>query len=166
MAVAQSLLPEFDHEMAATRTLLAVVPDAHVGWQPHPKSMTLGRLAAHLANMPNWALITLQQDEFDVGLPDAFGQNPFESVAATLARFDARVKSARAVLGETPDAVLIAPWTLRQSGHVIFSMPRAAVYRTWVMNHMIHHRGQLSVYLRLLDVPVPAVYGPTADTAS
>jgi uncharacterized damage-inducible protein DinB len=166
MAMAQWLLPEFDHEMATTRTLLSAAPGAHAGWQPHPKSMTLGRLAAHLANMPNWALITLQQDEFDVGVSGASGQTPFESMAVTLARFDALVKSARAVLAETPDAVLLAPWTLRNSGHLIFSMPRAAVYRAWVMNHMIHHRGQLSVYLRLLDVPVPSVYGPTADTAS
>jgi uncharacterized damage-inducible protein DinB len=165
-SITQTMLPEFDHEMATTRTLLAAVPDAFARWQPHAKSMTLGRLAAHIANMPNWLLLALQQDELDVGVPGATGQTSFESTAATLARFDALVKTSRNVLADTPDAVLQTLWTLKHSGHAIFSMPRGAVLRAWAMNHMIHHRGQLSVYLRLLDVPVPSVYGPTADSGS
>jgi uncharacterized damage-inducible protein DinB len=165
-SIAQSLLPEFDHEMATTRTLLAAVPETRASWQPHAKSMSLGRLAAHIGNMPNWVLITLQQDELDVAVPDATGQRAFESTAATLERFDALLRSGRAVLADTPDAVMHTLWTLKSAGHTIFSMPRGAVLRAWVMNHMIHHRGQLSVYLRLLDVPVPSVYGPTADSAS
>ena len=165
MAIVDALLPEFDHEMATTRTLLAAVPDARASWQPHAKSMSLGRLAAHIGNMPNWVLLTLQQDELDLGVGDATGQAPFTSTAESLARFDALVKSSRAVLAETPDAVMQTLWTLRSGNHAIFSMPRGAVLRTWTMNHMIHHRGQLSVYLRLLDVPVPSMYGPTADSA-
>jgi uncharacterized damage-inducible protein DinB len=165
MPMVQSLLPEFDHEMATTRTLLAAVPEARADWQPHAKSMSLGRLAAHLANMPAWAIATLQQDELDLSAPGVATQPPFESIAATLTRFDTLVRSGRAALAETPDAALLAPWTLKHGGHTLFTMPRGGVFRTWVMSHMIHHRGQLSVYLRLLDVPVPAVYGPTADTA-
>lgn len=166
MSIAQSLLPEFDHEMATTRTMLAVVPEARADWKPHPRSMSLGRLATHIATMPNWAIITLQQEQFEVNPPGGSAPQPFESRAATLDRFDALVRSSRAILAATPDAAMFVPWTLRSSGQIIVSMPRAAVFRSLVMNHMIHHRGQLSVYLRLLDVPVPSVYGPTADTAA
>jgi uncharacterized damage-inducible protein DinB len=163
-SIAQSLLPEFDHEMSTTRTLLAAVPDAYAAWQPHAKSMSLGRLAAHIGNMPNWVLLTLQHDELDVGIAGATGQRPFESSAATLERFDALVRSSRAALAETPDPLMLAPWTLKSGGHPLFSMPRNGILRAWVLNHMIHHRGQLSVYLRLLDVPLPSIYGPTADS--
>jgi uncharacterized damage-inducible protein DinB len=165
MSTVQSLLPEFDHEMSVTRTMLAAVPNARADWQPHAKSMSLGRLAAHLANLPAWAVAALQQDELDLTAPGVAAQPPFESMAATLERFDALVRTSRTALAGTPDAALLAPWTLKHGGHIVFTMPRGGVFRTWVMSHMIHHRGQLSVYLRLLDVPVPSVYGPTADTA-
>lgn len=165
MPIVQALLPEFDHEMSTTRTLLAVVPNAQAAWQPHAKSMSLGRLAAHLANMPAWAIAVLQQNELDLSAPGIATQPPFESMAATLERYDALVRTSRAALADTLDAALLAPWTLKHDGHTLFTMPRGGVFRTWVMSHMIHHRGQLSVYLRLLDVPVPAVYGPSADTA-
>ena len=165
MPTVQSLLPEFDHEMATTRTMLLAVPNARADWQPHAKSMTIGRLAAHLANLPAWAIAALQQDELDLAAPGVAEQPPFESMTATIGRFDALVRAGRAALANTPDAALFAPWTLKHGGHTLFTMPRGGVFRTWVLSHMIHHRGQLSVYLRLLDVPVPAVYGPTADTA-
>jgi uncharacterized damage-inducible protein DinB len=165
MSIVQALLPEFDHEMSVTRVMLAAVPNGRADWQPHAKSMSLGRLAAHLANMAGWAAATLQQDELDLASPGIATQLPFESTAATLERFDALVKTSRVALAGLPDAALHAPWTLKQGGQMLFTMPRGGVFRTWVMSHMIHHRGQLSVYLRLLDVPVPAVYGPTADTA-
>ena len=167
MSIAQTLLPEFDHEMATTRTMLAAVPNDRAQWQPHGKSMSIARLAMHITSMPNWGLITLQQDEFDLNPPD--GSRPpvqFESTAATIERFDSLVKKSRAVLAATSDAEMMAPWTLKNAGHTVFIMPKAAVFRSFVMNHMIHHRGQLSVYLRLLDVPVPPAYGPTADSAA
>jgi uncharacterized damage-inducible protein DinB len=166
MSIVQSLLPEFDHEMSVTRVMLAAVPNARADWQPHAKSMTLGRLAAHLANMPAWAVATLQQDELDLSAPGVATQPPFESMTATIARFDTLVATSRRALAEMPDAGLLAPWTLKHGGHTVFTMPRGGVFRTWVMSHMIHHRGQMSVYLRLLDVPVPSVYGPTADSAA
>lgn len=165
MSIVQALLPEFDHEMSVTRVMLAAVPDARADWQPHARSRTLGGLAAHLANLPAWVVAVLQQDALDLAEPGPAAQLPFESMAATIARFDALVVASRRALVETPDAALLAPWTLKQGGHTVFTMPRGGVFRTWVMSHMIHHRGQLSVYLRLLDVPVPSVYGPTADTA-
>jgi uncharacterized damage-inducible protein DinB len=162
MSIAQSLLPEFDHEMAMTRTLLACVPEARADWKPHVKSMSLGALAIHLARLPNWGIMTLQQTGLDLDP----GSTPpqFESLEATLARFDALVSNARGLLAASPDAALLVPWTLKRAGHTLFSMPRIAVLRSFMLNHMIHHRGQLSVYLRLLDVPLPAMYGPTADT--
>ncbi len=164
MSIAQSLLPEFDHEMSVTRVLLAAVPNVRAEWQPHAKSRSVGRLAAHLANLPAWAVAALQQDELDLAAPGVAAQPPFASMAATIERFDALVKTSRRALVETPDAALLAPWTLKQGGQTVFTMPRGGVLRTWVLSHMIHHRGQLSVYLRLLDVPVPSVYGPTADS--
>jgi uncharacterized damage-inducible protein DinB len=163
MSIAQSLLPEFDHEMATTRTLLACVPPAHGGWKPHARSMSLGELTAHLANLPSWGLMTLQQFELDMSAPESTPPQ-FESLAATLARFDLLVANNRNLLIASPDAVLLVPWTLKRAGHALFSMPRIGAFRLFVLNHMVHHRGQWSVYLRLLDVPVPPVYGPTADT--
>jgi uncharacterized damage-inducible protein DinB len=162
MSIAQSLLPEFDHEIATTRRLLACVPEARAEWKPHAKSMSLGALASHLARVPNWGLMVLQQTELDLGP----GPTPqaFESLAATLAQFDALAKSVRAALLDSPDIVLQVPWTLKKAGHTLFSMPRQAVFRSFMMNHMIHHRGQLTVYLRMLDVPLPAIYGPSADS--
>jgi uncharacterized damage-inducible protein DinB len=128
--------------------------------------MSLGRLATHLSTLPQWGVITLREEEFDLSPPGGAAPQPhFESVAATLERFDALVKASRSALAAASDAELLAPWTLKHAGQTIFSMPRAAVFRSFVMNHMIHHRGQLTVYLRLLDVPVPASYGPTADSA-
>lgn len=164
MSIAQTLLPEFDHEMATTRTLLACVPDAQAAWRPHAKSRTLGELAVHVAGIPNWVGLSLQHTVLDLA-SEAVVTPPFESVAATLLRFDALVASGRAQLAGSIDAAFAVPWTLKKAGHVIFSMPRLAVLRSFVMNHLIHHRGQLSVYLRMIDVPLPAIYGPTADTA-
>jgi hypothetical protein len=154
MSITQSLLPEFDHETATTRRLLVCVPEARADWKPHAKSMSLGALAMHLARVPNWGVIALQQTglDFDPGAPPS----AFESLAATLAKFDDLVRTARGLLVETPDVALHVPWTLKRAGHTVFSMPRIAVFRSFMM--------QLSVYLRLLDVPLPAIYGPTADT--
>lgn len=167
MAIKESILPEFDHEMATTRKLLERVPDAKADWQPHPKSMTLGKLSIHLATLPLWATTTMKQTELDMNPPggEPMKMPAFESTASALATFDERVREARAAIAAAEDKDFMVPWALKNEGNVIFSMPRVAVLRSFVTNHIIHHRGQLSVYLRLNDVPVPAIYGPSADEA-
>lgn len=161
MAIKDILLPEFDHEMGVTRKVLERVPDDKFGWQPHAKSMTMGRLAGHLAETPMWATETLTKDGIDMG-GDYTPDIP-KTRAEVLAKFDKQVAAARLVLDATTDAVFASPWTLKSKGQVIFTMPKVAVLRSFVMNHIIHHRGQMSVYLRLNDVPVPSIYGPSAD---
>ncbi len=164
MAITDALLPEFDHEMGTTRRLLERVPEADFAWKPHEKSMSLGQVAGHLANIPTWGTIILDQPVFD--LADA-GHDPRPGLpvsrAALLQEFDTKVAAARANLARRTDDELRAPWTLKQAGHEIFTMPRISAVRSFVMNHSIHHRGQLSVYLRLRNVPLPSMYGPTAD---
>lgn len=162
MTIAESLLPEFDLEMANTRKILAAVPDAALDWTPHPKSMTLGALATHIVNLAHWMRITAESDGLDLATNPP--STPFASRDALLAAFDAGVPAARAALAGCADAQMMAPWTLRAGPRVVFTLPRAAVIRTSVLSHMIHHRGQLSVYLRLQDVALPEIYGPTADS--
>jgi uncharacterized damage-inducible protein DinB len=166
MLIAESILPEFDHETATTRLLLERVPESRVGWKPHDKSMTLGQLAIHIATLPQWAPITLKQTEFDTNPPggSSFSTPSFESVVQMLKIYDDGVVAARAMVAATTDGEFLVPWTLKNGGQSMFSMPRASVFRTFVLNHAVHHRGQLSVYLRLCDVALPNIYGPTADT--
>jgi uncharacterized damage-inducible protein DinB len=164
MAIADALLPEFDREMGVTRRLLERVPDGQFAWQPHPRSMTLGRLSEHLAELPQWVGTAVAESGLDLAAarrPD--GYQPPASRAAVLAMFDTNVAAARAALAGRTDAELMAPWTLRRGEHTVFTMPKAGVLRSFVFNHIIHHRGQLSVYLRLHDVPLPSIYGPSAD---
>jgi uncharacterized damage-inducible protein DinB len=164
MAIKDALLPEFDHEMATTRRLLERVPDAEFGWKPHDKSMTLGRLAAHIANIPYWGSVTLETTVFDLdSLPPDSQRQLAESAAALVKEFDAKVAGARGKLATATDAELLTAWTLKKGGHEMFAMPRISALRSFVMNHLIHHRGQLSVYLRMRNVPLPSIYGPTAD---
>lgn len=166
MSIAESLLPEFDHETATTRTLLERVPDGKASWKPHAKSMSLGELSMHIATIPGWAPMTLKQTEFDTNPPGGQSFTPpvYESTAKLLAAYDEGVKATRAMLSATPDGEMMVAWSLKSGGKTVFSMPRAGVFRSFIMNHAIHHRGQLSVYLRLCDVPLPSIYGPTADT--
>jgi uncharacterized damage-inducible protein DinB len=168
MAIAESMLPEFDHETATTRSLLQRVPDARADWKPHAKSMSLGELAMHIASIPSWSPVALKQTEFDTNPPGGRTYTPpgFESTAHVLKTYDEGVKASRAMLAATSDGEFMVPWTLKNGGKVVFSMPRAGVFRSFILNHAVHHRGQLSVYLRLCDVPVPNIYGPTADTKS
>ena len=168
MAIAESILPEFDHETATTRTLLERVPAERAEWQPHVKSMSLGSLAMHIASLPNWATVTLERTEFDTNPPGGprITTPAYESAARLLQIYDANVSAARALLARTTDGEFMVQWTLKSGGKSMFSMPRIAVFRSFVLNHAVHHRGQLSVYLRLLDVPLPNIYGPTADTQS
>ena len=166
MPIAQTLLPEFDHEMANTRRMLALVPAADAAWKPHPKSYALGDLAAHIATVPMWGRLALELPKLDLGSPAnaAIARVPFTTTPELLARLDRNVDEARAALAASSDADLSAAWTLKNGATTVFSMPRTAVMRGFVLSHMIHHRGQLSVYLRLRDVPLPSLYGPTADT--
>ena len=164
MPIVDSLLPEYDHELATTRRLLERVPEAEFDWKPHPRSMTLGQLAGHVANLPFWLSATLNAPFYDVTTGDKEARlDPPLSREVMLKEFDERVRKARARLAQASDAEMMAPWALKNDGQEIFSMPRAAAVRSFVMNHLIHHRGQLSVYLRLKDVPLPSMYGPTAD---
>lgn len=163
MSIAESLLPEFDHEMGVTRRLLDRLPDGQFAWKPHDKSMTLGRLAEHLAELPMWAKVTIEERGIDMGVGRPDGYVPPATRAAVLQMFDANVAAARAALNGRTDAELMAPWTLKAQGKELFTMPKATVLRGFVMNHIVHHRGQMSVYLRLQNIPVPSMYGPSAD---
>jgi uncharacterized damage-inducible protein DinB len=165
MKISETMLPEFDQEMANTRKVLERVPAAKFSWKPHPKSSEFGALAAHVANMADWAGLTLQTDSFDYAPPGAppYETPKFASTEELLAAFDKSVATARAALAAADDEKLLAPWTLMAGGKAMMTMPRAAVIRTFVLNHIIHHRAQAGVYLRLNDIPVPGVYGPTAD---
>ena len=168
MSLSQTLLSEFDDEMAKTRSVLERCPEAKFSWKPHAKSGSMIWLASHLATMPDWTVLTLQQNSFDYappGVPPATPE-PIGSVKQLLATFDAGVAGARAALAGASDDTMLQPWSLLAAGTPVFTMPRAAVYRSMIMNHMIHHRAQLGVYLRLNDVPVPGLYGPSADDAS
>jgi uncharacterized damage-inducible protein DinB len=167
-AISQSMLPEFDLEMANTRKTLERVPEGKPDFKPHQKSMPMGRLAGHLTEMPMWAMITLGQDELDI---NPAGDAPFQPYVMqsrdhALVKFDDDVKKARAMLASTSDEAMMKAWTLKNGAQTIMSLPRVAVMRSFVMNHMVHHRAQLGVYLRMNDVPVPSLYGPSADEGS
>jgi len=162
MGVKDSLLPEFDHEMGTTRRLLERVPQADLAWKPHAKSFSLGQLASHLVDIPTWVDVTFDVAVFDIAAIDTRPKLPTD-IAPLLAAFDANVKKARARIAEQPDPAFFATWTLKKDGEEVFTMPKIAVLRSFIMNHLIHHRGQMSVYLRLRDVPLPSIYGPTAD---
>jgi uncharacterized damage-inducible protein DinB len=163
--ISQSLLPEFDHEMANTRKTLERVPEGRAEFRPHPKSMALGRLAGHLSEIPGWATMTILQDEIDLNPPGGTQGQPYvmSSRADMLRRFDENVQKARAALTAATDESMSKPWTLKNGGREVMTLPRVAVLRSFVMNHMVHHRAQLGVYLRMNDVPVPSIYGPSAD---
>jgi hypothetical protein len=165
MMISQSMLPEFDHEMANLRKTLERVPEGRPDFRPHPKSMPMARLAGHLAEIPTWAATTIDQDELDVNPPGGPKYEPYvmQSRGDLLAKFDGGLKEARAKLAATSDERMMGMWTLKNAGQTAMTMPRIAVLRSFVMNHMVHHRAQLGVYLRLNDVPVPGLYGPSAD---
>jgi len=160
-AQAAALIPELRDEIRLTRRVFERVPDAHLGWQPHPKSMTLAHLASHISSLLDGVSNALRTEEMDlVSRHAAFV--PASSSAALLTQFATRGEAALAALADTDDDAFQANWTLRRGEHVIFCMPRAAMVRH-LISHMAHHRGQLMLYLRLLEVPVPAIYGPSAD---
>jgi len=159
MAIADMFLPEFDQEMATTRRVLERVPDGKGEWKPHPKSFSLAHLAQLNSWIPSWITGTLRDTTMDLSEAPPYS---IETTKTILSQFDSNVRDARAALTATSDANFQSTWSLGRDGTVFFSMPRVAAVRLHI-NHLIHHRGQLSVYLRLLDVPVPSIYGPTAD---
>lgn len=163
MALKDALLPEFDHEMGTTRRILERTPEAEFAWKPHDKSFSLGQLAGHLATIPHWVDAIVQNTVFDItAAGDTRPQSP-ESIGKLLGDFDKNVASARAGIAGMTDGEFLVPWTFKSNGQTVFTLPRAAALRSFIMNHLIHHRGQLTVYLRLKNVPLPSVYGPTAD---
>lgn len=159
MSIAEALLPEFEQEMATTRRLLERVPSERGEWKPHAKSFSLGHLAQLVSWMPGWISNTLTQTELDLTSHVGYSLEKTETLLAT---FDQNVAAAKDALRAAKDADFAVPWSLKRAGHVLFTSPRGAVVRQHI-NHLIHHRGQLTVYLRLLDVPIPSIYGPTAD---
>ncbi len=165
MSISDTLLPEFDHEMANTRKTLERIPEDKFDWKPHEKSTTMGGLGSHLANLPFWASLSLHEDSFDMHPP---GGQPARTPQATslaelLETFDKNLAAAREAIAGASDEQFFKTWSLLSGGKEIFTLPRIAVLRSFVMNHSIHHRAQLGVYLRLNDVPVPSIYGPSAD---
>ena len=162
MAQKDAFLRDLELEGAKTRRMLERVPAEHWGWKPHEKSQPLGALATHIANLPIWATYTLQHDELDFAKP-MDRPEPITTVEQLLARNDQQLAEAKAVIAATTDEVLDSNWTMRNGEMIFFTRPKNEILREFVFSHIVHHRAQLSVYLRLLDIPVPGMYGPTAD---
>jgi uncharacterized damage-inducible protein DinB len=165
MSLSAMLLPEYDHEMAGVRKTLERVPLERGDWAPHAKSMKLGALASHLAEIPGWVASTFASSELDLAPPDGpkYESRLHTSREELLAAFDEAVVKGRAALAAASDEDFGKPWSMLMGGQLLFTMPKGAVIRTWVLSHAIHHRAQLGVYLRLLGIPVPGLYGPSAD---
>jgi uncharacterized damage-inducible protein DinB len=159
MSIAAALLPEFDQEMASTRRLLERVPSDRGSWKPHPKSFALGHLAQLVSWIPGWVTNTLRESALDLATAPGYS---FQKTETLLREFDKNVREARQALLASTDADFAVPWSLKHGDRVVFTAPRGVVVRQHI-NHLIHHRGQLTVYLRLNDVPLPSIYGPTAD---
>jgi uncharacterized damage-inducible protein DinB len=163
MNLIDAIVMELSQEAATTRRLLERIPAQHLTWKPHEKSMTMGRLATHIAEIPGWVSTILDKDGFEIGASNYTPQTA-GTVAEVLSMFDKNVPMAEAAIRRQTLDRLSATWRLTKQGQVLLEMPRMGVIRTLLLNHFIHHRGQLSVYLRLKDVPLPSIYGPTADT--
>jgi uncharacterized damage-inducible protein DinB len=160
MKLNEPLIAELQHEAATTRKMIERVPQESLSWQPHEKSMTLGRLVSHIAMLPGIFIAKLNQDEVD---RSEIKPLPADSLTAILETFDQNIASSLELLKTQSEEQLLGLWRYRDGEKVVFEMPRVAVIRLIALNHLIHHRGQLSVYLRLLNIPLPSVYGPTAD---
>jgi uncharacterized damage-inducible protein DinB len=163
MTIAELLLPEYDQEMALTRKTLERVPDDDGAWRPHPKSFPIAHLAQLVSRMPAWVVPVMTQPELDIAPKDGGRPYTIEKTATLLAEFDENVRQGREAIAGAADATFGEPWRLMAAGHVVSATTRYLMLRTGVVNHLVHHRAQLGVYLRLRDVPVPSTYGPTAD---
>lgn len=159
MTTSETLLPEFDLEMATTRRLIERVPTNKGEWKPHDKSFSLGHLAQLVATMPGWITQTLRADDINLAGGPGYSHQTTESLVA---QFDKHVREAREAIAESTDGHFGTSWSLKHGDTVLFTQPRGIAVRSHI-NHLVHHRGQLSVYLRLIDVPLPSIYGPTAD---
>ena len=159
MSIADTILPEFDQEMATTRRVIERVPTEKGTWKPHPKSFSLGHLTQLVATMPGWLTNAVSQTYLDLA---GYPGYSYEKTEDLLKTFDKHVKEARKAIASAKDADFQISWSLKRGSQVFFSAPRAVIVRQTI-NHLVHHRGQLTVYLRLIDVPVPSIYGPTAD---
>lgn len=163
MTIKDWLLPSFDDEMTLTRQLLERVPEEAFGWRPHEKSFHLGGLATHLAQIPHWGMAILERDSYDLAEPGRGRAAEQVTRAGVLEVFDRHVAEVRRGLVERADAELAATWSLRHGARVVMSLPKFAALERFLLHHTIHHRGQMTVYLRLQNVPLPPLYGPTAD---
>ena len=162
MSLAEPLLRELEAEGVATRKVLERMPEEKFEWSPHEKSMTLGRLASHVADLPAWVTYTIEHDELVWG-PDIAVPEGFKNAGDLVAHFDKQMEAAKTSLQNVSDETLLKHWQMKMGDVVLIDLPRVEVLRRWVLNHIVHHRAQLTVYLRLNDVPVPAVYGSSAD---
>lgn len=162
MTIGQMIAAELKQEAGSTRKMLERIPADKFSWKPHDKSMTLARLAGHVVEMVMWTGITLTQDELDFAKSD-FQPKEYTEASELVADFDKNIADAVGILSSASNETMMQNWKLRNGEEIYFEMPKAAVLRSMVMSHIIHHRGQLSVYLRLLDIPVPSIYGPSAD---
>lgn len=156
-------MAEFDQEMAVTRQLLERLPEAAFQWKPHARSMSLGGLATHLSQIPHWGNSILARDGYDLIADNTRPTAEKQTVAEVLQTFDAHTSEVRKSLSQRTDVELLSPWALKRGGQLVMSMPKVGALRRFLFNHLVHHRGQLSVYLRLQNVPLPPIYGPTAD---
>jgi len=165
MALRDALLPEFDQEMATARKHLERVPEGKFGWKPHEKSGSMGWLAGHIADIPEWAVVGITKDSVDLAPGGVHVPHPVppSTREALLEMFDKNVAAARTAIAGAEDASLHQNWSLLMNGKPILTIPRTGVLRSFVMNHLVHHRAQLGLYLRLNDIPVPSTYGPSAD---
>jgi uncharacterized damage-inducible protein DinB len=162
MPISKALIAELHHESGVTRKVLQRIPSDKLDWAPHPKSMTLSRLATHIADLHQWPVFIVTGDDLDMATTN-LRPRTVDTMEIVLQDFEQKLSSAIQVLENVTDEELEKPWSLRRGDHIIFTLPRKVTLRSMVMNHIVHHRGQLSVYLRLLDIPVPSIYGPSAD---
>lgn len=161
MPIAQALLPEFDYEMSTTRKMLERFPEDKADWKPHDTCMTLGRLAGHVSELAGWIVPTITQDK--LVLDPSYIPRVIKSRAEALKQFDEAVKTSRESIASASDETLMKPWSLVAGDKTVLTMPKVAVLRSFVMNHMIHHRGQLAAFYRIAGVPIPSIYGPSKD---
>ena len=165
MSIADLILPEYDNEIIVTRRVLERVPDDRGAWKPHPKAFPMGHLAQLVARLPGWATMMMARDDLDIMPADGpkFPGYTLEKTASLLAEFDRNATEGRAAIARGTDQDFDVPWTLRKTGVVVMQMPRYQMLRSMVLNHLVHHRAQLGLYLRMVDLSVPMMYGPTAD---
>ncbi len=162
MPLNKAFLAELQYECGLTRKVLQRIPADQLSWKPHEKSMTLSRLATHIADIHGWPAFIIKGDMLDMAVTP-LAPVPLDSLETLLESFEQKISNGIAVLESTTDDELEQPWTLRRGDHLVFTLSRKQVLRSMVINHIVHHRGQLTVYLRMLDAPVPSIYGPSAD---